>query len=31
MAVFQQHGFAQAAVVGDVAARQADKPMLRVT
>jgi selenide,water dikinase len=31
MAVFQQHGFAQAAVVGEVAARQADKPMLRVT
>ena len=30
MAVFVQHGFAQACVVGHVAARQADAPMLRV-
>ena len=31
MAAFVQHGFAQACVVGHVAARQADAPMLRVT
>ncbi len=31
MAAFAQHGFAQACVVGHVAARQADAPMLRVT
>jgi selenide,water dikinase len=30
MAVLAQHGFAQACVVGHVAARQADAPMLRV-
>ena len=30
MAAFVQHGFAQACVVGHVAARQADAPMLRV-
>ena len=30
MAAFAQHGFAQACVVGHVAARQADAPMLRV-
>jgi selenide,water dikinase len=30
MAVFATHGFAHAAVVGEVAARQAEKPMLRV-
>jgi len=30
MAVFKQHGFAQAGVVGHVAARQAEAPMLRV-
>ena len=30
MAVFAQHGFAHAAVVGEVAAMKADKPMLRV-
>ena len=30
MAVFAQHGFAQACVVGHVSARQADAPMLRV-
>jgi hypothetical protein len=30
MVVLAQHGFAQACVVGHVAARQADAPMLRV-
>jgi selenide,water dikinase len=30
MAVLAQHGFAQACVVGSVAAMQADAPMLRV-
>ena len=30
MAVFAQHGFAHAAVVGEVAAMKEDKPMLRV-
>ena len=31
MAVFAAHGFAQAAVVGEMAAMQADRPMLRVS
>jgi hypothetical protein len=30
MAVFKQHGFAQATVVGKVSRTQGDKPVLRV-
>jgi hypothetical protein len=30
MAVFKQHGFAQATVVGQVSQTQGDKPVLRV-